>query len=153
LSASSKSGGSQDASDSSDSSDSSDASDASDAPRRRIEDPEELRRSLDRADPIVLVLRREGELSTASLVLVERARAQGIPILVESEREMRRMSGGGTVRELIALEAPGMSTSVDELMFADGLVLVLVGIRYPGNAGFILRSAEVAGAAGVVLRE
>lgn len=34
-----------------------------------------------------------------------------------------------------------------------GIVLVLVGVRYPGNVGFIVRAAEVAGAAGVVLVE
>jgi len=36
-------------------------------------------------------------------------------------------------------------------MSAEGLVFLLVGLRYPGNVGFIIRSAEVAGAAGVVL--
>ena len=36
-------------------------------------------------------------------------------------------------------------------MARDGVVLLLAGLRYPANVGFLLRSAEVAGAAGVVL--
>jgi tRNA G18 (ribose-2'-O)-methylase SpoU len=43
------------------------------------------------------------------------------------------------------------ATSVEELMRSEGLVLLLDGLRYPGNVGFILRAAEVAGAAGVVI--
>jgi TrmH family RNA methyltransferase len=79
------------------------------------------------------------------------AENKGVPILVESAREMRRMSEGETPIELIGLAGPPMTASLDELMSAEGPVFLLVGLRYPGNVGFILRSAEVAGAAGVVL--
>jgi TrmH family RNA methyltransferase len=61
------------------------------------------------------------------------------------------MSSGEEARELIALEGPSPNPTLDELMSRKGLVWVLVGLRYPANVGFILRSAEVAGAAGVVL--
>jgi TrmH family RNA methyltransferase len=62
------------------------------------------------------------------------------------------MSSEQNARELIALEGPSPNATLDELMSRTGLVFVLVGLRYPGNVGFILRSAEVAGAAGVVLQ-
>ena len=123
--------------------------------RRRLEDFSEIREVLDRSTsdaPIIsLVLRREGELSPIARLLVDRASELEIPILVESEREMRRMSSGEKVQELIALEGPSPNATLDELMSRKGLVWVLVGLRYPGNVGFIVRSAEVAGAAGVVL--
>jgi len=61
------------------------------------------------------------------------------------------MSTLDAVPEIVALAGPPRPTTLDGLMEADGLVLVLVGLRYPGNVGFILRSAEVAGAAGVVV--
>ena len=90
-------------------------------------------------------------MSPAADSLVARARELEIPVLVESEREMRRMSSGEGTRELIALEGLSSHPTLDEMMSRQGLVFVLVGLRYPGNVGFILRSAEVAGAAGVVL--
>jgi TrmH family RNA methyltransferase len=97
------------------------------------------------------MLCREGDLSPTVRDLVERARELGIPILGESEREMRRMSSRESVPELIALEGSGASATLDELMSSDGLVCVLIGLRYPGNVGFIIRSAEVAGLAGIVV--
>lgn len=97
------------------------------------------------------MLCREGDLSPTVRDLVERARELGVPILGESEREMRRMSGGGSIPELIALEGTGANATLDELMSSDGLVCVLIGLRYPGNVGFIIRSAEVAGLAGIVV--
>jgi len=97
------------------------------------------------------MLCREGGLSTEARELVELARERGIAILVESVREMRRMSPGDVAAELIALEGAAPDANLDELMLADGLVFVLAGLRYPGNVGFIVRSAEVAGAAGIVL--
>ncbi len=97
------------------------------------------------------MLCREGDLSPTARDLVERARELGVQILVESEREMRRMSSGESVPELIALEGSGGKATLDELMSSDGLVCVLIGLRYPGNVGFIIRSAEVAGLAGIVV--
>jgi TrmH family RNA methyltransferase len=97
------------------------------------------------------MLCREGDLSPTVRDLVEHARELGVPILGESEREMRRMSSGESVPELIALEGSGGNATLDELMSSDGLVCVLIGLRYPGNVGFIIRSAEVAGLAGIVV--
>ena len=97
------------------------------------------------------MLCQKGGLSAEAERLVASARDQGIPVLVESEREMRRMSAANVGAELIALEGPSPDASLDELMSIEGLVFILAGIRYPGNVGFIVRSAEVAGAAGIVL--
>ncbi len=61
------------------------------------------------------------------------------------------MSAAPGVRELIALEGPTPVATLDGLMSGGGLVLWLVGLRYPGNVGFILRAAEVAGVSGIVI--
>lgn len=123
--------------------------------RRRLEDLTEIKHALDRSasgsSVISLLLCRDGEPSSAARILIDRARELDISVLIESEREMRRMSSGDVARELIALEGPSPEITLDELMGRKGLVFVLVGLRYPGNVGFILRSAEVSGAAGVVI--
>lgn len=100
---------------------------------------------------IAALLVRRGELADREAALIERARARGIPIEIESDREMRRMSETDDAPALLAVVGPGPTGDVHELMARDGLVLLLVGLRYPANVGFILRSAEVAGAAGVVV--
>jgi tRNA G18 (ribose-2'-O)-methylase SpoU len=121
------------------------------SPRRRLEEIDAIRDALDRGAPIRLLLCREGDLSDAARDIVAGARALGVPVHIESEREMRRMSTGEAACELLAVEAAAVPVTVDELMAEDGIVFVLVGLRYPANVGFILRSVEVAGAAGVVL--
>lgn len=90
-------------------------------------------------------------MSPAADALFEALRAAGVRILRESERELRRMSSLDSPPEIVVLVGPPTPTTLEGLMEADGIVLVLVGLRYPGNVGFILRSAEVAGAAGLVV--
>lgn len=87
------------------------------------------------------------------MAIVEQARERGIEIRFASERELLRLTEGAEAAPILALEGPTTRPSLGELMMRDGLVLVLVGVRYPGNVGFIVRAAEVAGAAGVVLVE
>ena len=61
------------------------------------------------------------------------------------------MTEGEGIASAVALLGPPLPTALPELMATPGLALHLCRLRYPGNVGFILRSAEVAGAAGVVL--
>lgn len=94
-----------------------------------------------------------GELAAEEARIVEQARERGVTVRVAPERERLRLSEGRRAARLIALEGPTPSPSLEELMGRGGIVLVLVGLRYPGNVGFIVRAAEVAGATGVVLCE
>jgi tRNA G18 (ribose-2'-O)-methylase SpoU len=123
------------------------------APRHRLCDLDSIGAALDASTDsrLALLLCRDGELSSRANDILALAKAKAIPILVESQREMRRMSEGDLAPELIALEGSPATSNLDELMLAAGLVFILVGLRYPGNVGFIIRSAEVAGAAGVIL--
>lgn len=63
------------------------------------------------------------------------------------------MSGGRTPPELVALEGSPPASDLAGAMALDGPLILLVGLRYPGNVGFIVRSAEVAGVAGVLLAD
>ncbi len=89
-----------------------------------------------------------------------RAEAIGLPIHTEPAREMRRMAPStasdeacapGDPPEVIAMFGLPPTSDLNELMQRPGLVVGLCGLRYPANVGFILRSVEVAGGAGVVL--
>jgi len=83
--------------------------------------------------------------------LIENADDLGIPVSAEPAREMQRMTEGEGVETAVALVGTTVATTLEGVMQAPGLALVLCGLRYPGNVGFILRAAEVAGAAGVAL--
>ncbi|MFK7896029.1 MAG: TrmH family RNA methyltransferase [Myxococcota bacterium] len=90
-------------------------------------------------------------MSPTDAHVLERAKALGIPLQAEAARAMRRMSTTQDACSMVAMTGPPPSRSLADLMEAEGLVLLLAGLRYPGNVGFILRAAEVAGAAGVVI--
>jgi RNA methyltransferase, TrmH family len=80
--------------------------------------------------------------------LVQRLRDGGVPIEELKEGVLERIGDTVTPQPVIAV-APFPGVALDELR-ADGLVLVAVAVRDPGNAGTLLRSAEAAGVAGVV---
>jgi RNA methyltransferase, TrmH family len=78
-----------------------------------------------------------------------RARAEDTPVEVVSERVMERMTSTVTPQGLVGI-APFVDVDLASVD-AGGCVAVLHEIRDPGNAGTILRSADAAGAHGVVL--
>jgi len=126
---------------------------AAPAARRRLVGAAAIGAALERGAEIQLVLCGRGVLAAEDEAVVLRARAAGIAVREASDRERLRLSEGSEPAALLALEGPSARPSLDALMAREGLVVVLVGLRYPGNVGFIVRAAEVAGAAGVVLAE
>lgn len=121
------------------------------ASRRRLLDRDAIRQAVAQGRELGVLLVREGERSPEVAALVEAARAAGVRISIESPREMRRMSATDEAPALLAMQGPAPASDLAALMKREGVVFVLIGLRYPANVGFILRSAEVAGAAGVVV--
>jgi 23S rRNA (guanosine2251-2'-O)-methyltransferase len=87
---------------------------------------------------------------------IRRATHLGIPLRFEMREALDRMAGGiphqgiiAVVSEKPLLSLEGLLESVPE----PALVVVLDGVEDPRNLGAILRTAEAAGAAGVVLPE
>lgn len=80
--------------------------------------------------------------------LVEHARARGIPVIVLKEGVLEKIGTTRTPQPVLAVAEH--VTQPIEALGPDGLVLVAVGVGDPGNLGTLLRSAEAAGAAGVV---
>jgi RNA methyltransferase, TrmH family len=80
--------------------------------------------------------------------LAVRARQAGVPVEQVSERVMERLTSTVTPQGIVGI-APFVDVEIDDLA-PPGAVAVLHEVRDPGNAGTILRSADAAGAAGVV---
>jgi TrmH family RNA methyltransferase len=80
--------------------------------------------------------------------LAVRARQAGVPVEEVSDRVMERLTSTVTPQGVVGI-APFVDVGIDDLA-PPGAVAVLHEVRDPGNAGTILRSADAAGAAGVV---
>ena len=80
--------------------------------------------------------------------LAVRARQAGVAVDEVSDRVMERLTSTVTPQGVVGI-APFVDVGIDDLA-PPGAVAILHEVRDPGNAGTILRSADAAGAAGVV---
>lgn len=81
--------------------------------------------------------------------LVARARAAGAELVEVSDDVMGKLTSTVTPQGLVGV-AGYVDASLDALAVDAGCVALLHAVRDPGNAGTILRSADAAGAGGVV---
>ncbi len=119
--------------------------------RRQLNAPEEILEALEAERAIQLILVLDGPIAETSARVLARAKECGIATRRVSERELRRLSPAGVALEVLALEGPSARADLPETLSRAGVVWMLVGCAYPGNAGSVIRSAEVSGAAGVVI--
>jgi 23S rRNA (guanosine2251-2'-O)-methyltransferase len=87
---------------------------------------------------------------------IRRATHLGIPLRFEMRETLDRMAGGVPHQGIIAVVSEKPVLSLESLLDAvhpPALVVVLDGVEDPRNLGAVLRTAEAAGAAGVVLPE
>jgi TrmH family RNA methyltransferase len=87
-------------------------------------------------------------LDSASVDAMSRARDAGVPAFALEPGVMERVADTVTPPSVLAI-APFVDVTIDALATAT-LVVVCVDVRDPGNLGTVLRSAEAAGAGGVV---
>ena len=80
--------------------------------------------------------------------LAVRARQAGVPVDPVSPSVMERLTSTVTPQGIVGI-APFVDVPIDALN-STGCVAILHEVRDPGNAGTILRSADAAGASGVV---
>jgi TrmH family RNA methyltransferase len=77
--------------------------------------------------------------------------ARGTPLTLVAERPFERLAFGGRNEGLVAV-VRWRAAALDAVTFAtDRPVLVVEGVEKPGNLGAILRTADAAGLAGVVV--
>ncbi len=87
---------------------------------------------------------------------IRRATHLGIPLRFEMRETLDRMAGGVPHQGIIAVVSEKPVLSLETLLegaHAPALLVVLDGVEDPRNLGAILRTAEAAGAGGVVLPE
>jgi tRNA G18 (ribose-2'-O)-methylase SpoU len=121
------------------------------AGRRQLGGVREIEAALRAGEPVRLVLVHRGATSPAARRVVERARRLGIRVRSATANDLRRMSHSALPGELLALVGPDPGADARTVLAAPGAAWLLVGIAYPGNAGFAIRTAEVSGAAGIFL--
>ena len=124
---------------------------APDGSRRQLCGASEVSEALDAGRPVRLLFVAKTGLSEEAATLVKRCEALGVPVRAATERELARLSRAEAPQEVIALEGLAPDATLAELLDAPGPVWLLTDIAYPGNAGFAIRTAEVSGAAGIVL--
>ncbi len=83
--------------------------------------------------------------------LAERAERAGIRVTRFSKDCYRKIAGVKTPQGLAALVRFPEHDLADVLSAKDGLYLVACGVRDPGNLGAMIRSADAAGATGVLV--
>jgi TrmH family RNA methyltransferase len=81
--------------------------------------------------------------------LLERARGVGVDLVHVSDEVMAKLTGTVTPQGLVGV-APFVDVGLGSLPDEFGCVALLHAVRDPGNAGTVLRSADAAGADGVV---
>jgi RNA methyltransferase, TrmH family len=84
--------------------------------------------------------------------LVAEARDRGGEVLEVSDDVMARLTSTVTPQGLVGV-AGFVDTALDGLPESPGCLAILHAVRDPGNAGTVLRSADAAGADGVVFSE
>ncbi len=89
--------------------------------------------------------------------IIDDCRKAGVPVRVLSRMELDRMAVAGAHQGVVAVTSAKQYTDLDDLVAArrgeHSLIVVLDGVEDPHNLGAILRTADAAGADGVVIPE
>lgn len=101
--------------------------------------------------PVQLVVHPQDALSEESKRAIAAARSAGIRVLEVSDQVLWRLTAGHPDLQVMALVGPPTEATLSSVLQRNGSMWLLSGTAYPGNAGFVIRTAEVAGADGVVI--
>ena len=118
-------------------------------PRSQLAGAEEIGAALAAGAPLRLLLVSPEPEDARVAEVVERARAAGVAVRHASANALRRLSKTDPPAEVIALVGEDPAADAETVLAAGGAVWLLVGVAYPGNTGFAIRTAEVSGAAGI----
>jgi TrmH family RNA methyltransferase len=108
-----------------------------------VEGAQGVREALGSEPPAIDLLFVGDELDTLAI----RAREVGVDVVVVGDPVLSRLTATVTPQGLVGV-APFLDVALDGV--PDGCVALLHDVRDPGNAGTIVRSADAAGASGVV---
>jgi len=118
---------------------------------RQLAGPEEIETALDAGEPVRLLLAASDTGDPRVKALCERARRDGIEVRPASRASLWRLGKTEPPSEVLALVGRDPHAPMEQVLSAGGAAWLLVGIAYPGNTGFAIRTAEVSGADGVFI--
>jgi tRNA G18 (ribose-2'-O)-methylase SpoU len=118
---------------------------------RQAAGPAEVAAALAAGEPLRLLLVREGQLPIETRRVVESARGRGVPVRTASAATLWRLSRTHPPADVLGLVGRDPQASLDEVLAGEAPVWLVVGVAYPGNAGFAVRTAEVSGAGAIVI--
>jgi 23S rRNA (guanosine2251-2'-O)-methyltransferase len=89
--------------------------------------------------------------------VIEECRHQGVPVRFVERSELDQMAGHNSHQGVVAVTSAKQYNDLDDVIAAKrgehSLIVVLDGVEDPHNLGAILRTADAAGADGVVIPE
>ncbi|MDX1944503.1 MAG: RNA methyltransferase [Pirellulaceae bacterium] len=85
--------------------------------------------------------------------LLQRAEQAGCDLIEVSPAVMERLAYGNRVEGIVAIARPPRRKLSDFAVGSQGLFVVVEGVEKPGNLGAILRTADAAGIAGMIVAD
>lgn len=119
--------------------------------RRYLAGHEVIGRALEGGEPVRVLLVRADDASSPTEDLVRRAEAAGVQLWRGSEGDLRRMGREAEAPAVIAMLGPDPRADLPSLLGRGGVTWLVHRAAYPSNVGFVVRTAEVSGADGVVI--
>jgi tRNA G18 (ribose-2'-O)-methylase SpoU len=119
--------------------------------RRRASGPRDVEAAPASGEPVAALFVRRGGADVEAARIADDARRRGVPVHVVGPSVLRRFGRGDPAPSVLAVIGPSPSASLGELAARGGATWLLVGVAYPTNVGFALRTAEVSGADGVIV--
>jgi RNA methyltransferase, TrmH family len=119
--------------------------------RRQIRGASAIEQALVRGEPVRMVLVLSEGASPDALRVAELASQAGAEVHPSAPAELWRLSAGEPAAEILALVGPDPRLPLEEALARPGPAWLLCGLQYPGNTGFAIRTAEVSGAAAIVI--
>lgn len=109
--------------------------------------------------PIIKVMIAKGQTSGSAVEIAAKARKAGVPVQEVERRKLDFMTGGAAHQGAVALCAVKEYSTVDDILALaeergeKPFIIILDEIEDPHNLGAIVRSAECAGAHGVIIKK
>lgn len=119
--------------------------------RTLVEGVREIGRAVDADVPLEALWIAPGLASDAGRALAERVERRGVPIVEVADAPFARLSRRQAPDGLVAVARPSVRTLDTFDPGPSPLLLVAVGVEKPGNLGALIRSADAASAAGVIV--
>lgn len=117
-----------------------------------IDGTREINRALDAGCEVVELFVRQDEDFPAAVELLQlKADARGVEIIPVTPQVFGKLAYGARAEGVVAVGRPPSKTLSDLRLPANPLVAVLEGVEKPGNVGAVIRSADGAGVAAVIV--